>query len=68
MEISRDGDRLFATEPGKPAQPLTPLSPTRFWVEGGLAPVQFERDATGRAMRLHSDEEAEVVLERVPEP
>lgn len=68
MEISRDGDRLLAAEPGKPGQPMTPLSPTRFWMEGGVAPVQFELVAGGRAVRLHSDEETEVVLERVPEP
>ena len=66
LEVSREGSQLFAGEPGKPAQRLIPLSPTRFWQDGGLAPLRFELDDAGKVLRLVSEEEGDLVLAPVP--
>jgi mono/diheme cytochrome c family protein len=69
MDIVRDGDRLVAREPGRPGElHLIPLSELRYWPDGGLAPLRFELDAQGRAHRIVSEEEADLVLERVAKP
>ena len=66
MQVTRDGNRLLGGDPGKPGQPMVPLSETRFWLEGGLAPLRFELDDAGQILRLVSEEEGDLVLERVP--
>ncbi|WP_146909716.1 c-type cytochrome [Arenimonas daejeonensis] len=67
LEIRRDGDNLLAVDPDGPSLRLIPLSETRYWPDGGLAPLRFELDDTGRALRVISEEEADLVLERLPE-
>jgi CubicO group peptidase (beta-lactamase class C family) len=52
VTVFRDGDRLWARQPGQPRVEFIPESDTRFFVPARNAYVTFERDETGEASRF----------------
>lgn len=49
--VTRDGDGLFMTG-GGPRVQILPASPTEFFVKGSLVRIAFEKDSTGRIMKM----------------
>jgi CubicO group peptidase (beta-lactamase class C family) len=50
--ISRDGERLFSERSGDSKTEIFPESETRFFSKESLARLSFEKDASGRVVRL----------------
>ncbi len=65
LHVTRKGRRLMAGDGQQTASELVPLSPTLYVMEGGVAPLRFERDADGKVSRLVSEEGDDLVLQRV---
>jgi CubicO group peptidase (beta-lactamase class C family) len=52
VTVFRDGDRLWARQPGQPRVEFVPESETRFFVPARNAYVTFERDEAGEVSRF----------------
>ncbi len=52
VTIRREGDRLLAQATRQPPFEIAPESPTRFFLRGVEAELEFELDASGRATAL----------------
>ncbi len=65
IRVTREANQLVAQEDDGPVADLIPQSDARFLMDGGIAPVRFERDAAGMVTRLVSEEVEELVLDRV---
>lgn len=66
LRVTRDGDgALRAQEEDGPVADLIPQSDTRFLMAGGLAPLRFERDASGAVTHVVSEEVEPLVFQRV---
>ena len=66
ITVTREGNRLYAQEEGRPPAELIPLSETRFVTDGGIAPLRFVRDQQGQVTRLVSEEIEDIILRREP--
>jgi mono/diheme cytochrome c family protein len=65
VEVKFDGDGL-AIAAGKDLDKLIPLPDGRFYEIGGLAPLRFDLDKDGKAVRLVEEEVDDYVFDRVP--
>lgn len=67
VSVTRRGAELFVGA-GSDGGRLVPLGDDRYVAVGGLAPVRFERDASGAVVRMVEEEIEDYVFERVAKP
>ena len=65
MTVTSKDARLFARWDDEKDQELIPQSESRFLMLGGIAPLRFDRDTSGRVTHLVSEEVEELALRRV---
>lgn len=65
MTVTSKDARLFARWDDETDQELIPQSESRFLMLGGIAPLRFDRDTSGRVTHLVSEEVEELALRRV---